>query len=197
MTPLFGEEVNDTVERLVRAVRVQCCDAKMPGLGELNAVHHRLLIANLTDHDDIWGLTKCVLQSVMPVVRIDTDFAVRNDTAVMRMHILDGVLDRDDVAVRILVTVSDHRRKSRRLTGARTTDDETQSALCHRDVFELIRQLQFLKRRNLGYDRTQHGTDAPLLHESTDAKSTDPLRCDSEVTFLCRVEFFCLAIVHD
>ena len=127
MAALLGEEIDDAVERLVGAVRVQRRDAQMPGLRELDAVLHRLAIANLADHDDVGRLAQRVLQRVVPAVGIDADLAVRHDAAAMRMHVLDRILDRDDVTAAVLVAVPDHRRERRRLARARAADDEAQA----------------------------------------------------------------------
>src|SRR5690606_34393076 len=107
MTPLLREKVDDAIERLVRAVRVQRGDAEVARLGELNAVLHRLAVANLADHDDVRGLAQRVLERIVPAVRVDADLAVRHDAAAVRMHVLYRVLDRDDVAAAVLVTVAD------------------------------------------------------------------------------------------
>ena len=97
---------------------------RWPGLRELDRVLHRLLIADLADHDDVGRLAQRVLQRVVPVVGVDADLAVRDDAAAVRVDVLDGILDRDDVAAAVLVAIADHRRERRRLTGARAADDE-------------------------------------------------------------------------
>ena len=136
LAPLFGEEVDDAVQRLVGAVGVQRREAQMTGLGELNAVLHRFLVANLTDQNDIRCLAQRVLQRRVPGFRIHADFALRDDTTLMRVHVLDRILDRNDMAARVFIAMTDHRRERGRLTGTRTANDDTQTALVHHDVFQ-------------------------------------------------------------
>ena len=133
----------------------------------------------------------------VPRFRIHPDFALRNDAAFVRMDVFDGILDRDDMAARIFVAMADHCGECRRLTGAGATDDDAKTALVHHDVFQDRRQVETVQRRNLGGDRSQYRTDHALLNEGTDAEASYALRRDSEITFLGRVEFLDLFVVHD
>ena len=58
-----------------------------------------------------------------------------------RVHVLDRVLDRDDVAGRGAVAVVDHRRQRGRLARAGAADDQHQPALGHHDVLQHFGQL--------------------------------------------------------
>ena len=104
--------------------------AQVASFGELNAVLHRFAISNLANQDDVRRLAQSVLQRVVPALRIDTDLALRNDAALVRMDVLDRILDRNDVAAGIFVAVSDHCRQRRRLTRARTADDDDDDRAC-------------------------------------------------------------------
>ena len=46
------------------------------------------------------------------------------DAVLVRVHVLDRVLDGDDVAVRVLVAVADHRRERGRLARAGAADED-------------------------------------------------------------------------
>src|SRR5690606_18215087 len=104
------------------------------------------------------------------------DFAVAHDTSAMRMDVFNRVFDRNDVTAAILIAIADHRRERRGFTRARTADDEAQTALRHRNIFELIRQLEILEARNLRDDRTNDGADVSLSDERAHAKTADALR---------------------
>ena len=130
-------------------------------------------------------------------LRIDADFALRDDAALVRVHVLDRILDRNDVATRVLITVADHGRQRGRLTRTGTADDDAQTALVHDDVFQDRWQLEIFERRDLGRDRSQNSADHALLDECADAEAADALRRDREVAFLGRVEFLDLLVVHD
>ena len=109
LAPLVREEVDDAIERLVGAVRVQRRQHQVSGLGELNAVLHRLAVADLTDQDDIGRLAQGVLQRGVPGIGVHADLAMRDDAALVLVDVLDRILDRYDVAARLLVAVADHR----------------------------------------------------------------------------------------
>ena len=106
---LFGEEVNDAVERLVGAVRMQGCHAQVAGLGECNGVVHGLTITNLADQNDIGRLTQGVAQRGVPRIGIHAHFALRDDAVLVFMHEFNRVFDGDDVPVSVLIAVANHR----------------------------------------------------------------------------------------
>jgi hypothetical protein len=69
LAPLFGEEVDDAVQRLVGAVGVQRGHAQVAGLGEGHRVLHRLAVADLAHQDDVGRLAQRVLQRRFPACR--------------------------------------------------------------------------------------------------------------------------------
>jgi hypothetical protein len=131
----FREEVNYAIECLVGAVGMQRGQAKVAGFGKLDTVFHGFLVTNLADQNDIWRLAQRVLERHMPGISIHANLPLRNDTPFVRVDVFDRILDRNDMATRIFVTVPDHCRERRRLTGTRATDYDTKAALVHDDVF--------------------------------------------------------------
>jgi len=97
LAALLTEEIDDAVECLVRAVGMQRGQHQVAGFGELNAVFHRLAITDLADQDHVGRLAQRVLERRVPGVGIQADFALGDDAAAVRMHVLDRILDRDDV----------------------------------------------------------------------------------------------------
>ncbi len=176
---------------------MQSGKAQVSCLRELDRILHGIAVADLADQDDVRCLAQRVLECVVPGLRIDANFALGNHAALVRMHVLDRVLDGHDVAARVLVAVADHRGERRRLTRAGAADDDHDAALVHDDVLEDGRQLQILERRDLRRNRTQHGAHVALLDKRTDAETADALRRDREVTLLGRVELLDLFVVHD
>ena len=194
LATLFGEEVDDAIERLVGAVGVQGRQHQVAGFGELNAVLHRVAIADFADQDHVGRLAQRVLQRHVPALRVDADFAMRDDAALVVVHVLDRIFDGDDVAAGLFVAVVQHRGERGRLTRTRAADDDDQAALGHDDIFQNRRQLHFFERRDLRVDRTHHAADQALLHERADAETADADRRDGEVTFLGRVELACVCL---
>ena len=63
-------------------------------------------------------LAEDLLQRLMEAVRVDSDFALADDRFLVRVDVLDRVLDGDDVGVARLVEEVDHRGQRGRLAGA-------------------------------------------------------------------------------
>ena len=105
------------------------------------------------------------LQRDLPALGVDADFALRDDAVPVLVDELDRVLDRDDVAVAVLVAVAEQRRHRRRLAGARRADEHHDAALGHDDVLQHRRQAEVVELRDVGGDRAQHHADAALLDE--------------------------------
>ena len=89
LAPLFREEVDDAVQRLVGVVGVQRGQTQMAGFGEGDGVIHRFAFANFADQDDVGRLPQRVLQRHAPAVGVGADLALGDD-AVRCSHELIG-----------------------------------------------------------------------------------------------------------
>ena len=123
-----------------------------------------------------------------PRIGVDADLALRDQAVLVRVHVLDRVLDGDDVAVGVLVAVADHRRERGGLARARAADEEHQAALGHDHVLQHRRQLQVVEARDRGGDHAQHHADLALLDEALTRKRPMPAGADGEVALLLRLE---------
>src|SRR5436190_5355026 len=197
LAALLGEEVDDAVQGLVGAVRVQRRKAQVPGLGEGDRVIHRFAVADLADQDDVGRLAQGVLERGLPVHGVDADFALGDEAALVRVGELDRVLDGDDVAVGVLVAVADHRRERGGFARTRGPHHDHQAALGHDHVLQHGREAEVLDPGYGGGDHPQHDTDVRLLDEGVDAEPPYACRIDREVALLGRFELGSLPDVHD
>ena len=92
------EEVDDAVDRLGRAHRVQRREHEVTGLGGRQRGPHRLGVAHLTDEDDVGVLAQHALERAEEVVGVRADLALVDDRLLVGVEDLDRVLDRHDVA---------------------------------------------------------------------------------------------------
>src|SRR5687767_7424491 len=157
---------------------------------------HHLAVADLADQNHVGRLAQGVLERRLPGVGVDAHLALGDEAVLVRVHVLDRVLDGDDVAVGVLVAVADHRRERGRFARAGAADEDHQAALGHRHVLQHRRQLQVVEVRDGGGDHAQHHADAAHLHEGVDAEAADAGRVDREVAFLLRLELRRLLVVH-
>jgi hypothetical protein len=126
-----------------------------------------------------------------------SDLAMRDHAALVLVHVLHGIFDRDNVTARLLVAVADHRGERRRFAGARPADQDHETALRQHDLLEDRRQIELFERGDLRIDQADHAAGVALLHEGVHAEAADAGRRDREIAFLGGVEFLGLAIVHD
>ena len=127
----------------------------------------------------------------------DADLAVRDDAAAVLVHVFYRVLDGDNVAACLLVTIAHHRSQRRGLARAGRANHDAEAALGHHDVLQDRRQLELFDGRNRRVDLADHATRHALLHKRAHAEAADAGRGDREVCLLAGVELARLAIVHD
>ena len=133
----------------------------------------------------------------MPRIGVHPHLAVGDDAALVLMHVLDRILDRHDVAARLLVAVADHRRERGGFARTRGPHHDHQAALGHDHVLQYVREPEVLDPGNGGGDHPQHDTDVRLLDERIDAEPPYARGVDREVAFLARFELGSLPVVHD
>ena len=160
------EEVDDAVDRVGRADRVQRREHEVAGLGRGERGLHRLDVAHLTDEDDVGVLAQHPLQRGVEVGGVGADLALVDDRALVGVQDLDRVLDRDDVPVVVVVDEVDHRAERRRLARTGRSGDEDEAALVIGELADDGRQPERLERRDVALHAAQHETDrAALAHD--------------------------------
>src|SRR5205823_4179325 len=104
------------------------------------------------------------------------------DQALLRiMQKFDRILDREDVAVFVLVDVVDHRRERRRLARSRWPGDQNQSARTFSKRRKRLRRAEILEREHLRRNRPKRRSGAALLVEGVDAKAGQVRNGEAEV----------------
>ncbi len=109
------EDVDDPVDRLCCVIGVQGREDQMPGLGDGQGRRDGLQVAHLADLDDVGILAKRRPQRAGEIVRVGPDFALDDHRAVVTVHVLDRILDRDDVDGTSPIDLVEHGRHGRRL----------------------------------------------------------------------------------
>ena len=96
---LVGEGVDDPVDGLRRAGGVQRGQDQLPGLRRRDRQLHRLEVAHLPDEDDVRVLAQGRPQRRGERSGAAADLALVDEAVQVRVHVLDRVLDGDDVLV--------------------------------------------------------------------------------------------------
>ncbi len=123
-----GEDVDDAVDRLRRRVGVQGGEGQVAGLGDAQRRLDRLQVAHLADQHDVRVLAQHRAQGVGEAVGVGAELALVDDALLVRVQVLDRVLDGDDVLVTLAVDLVEHRRQRRRLARAGRAGDQDQPA---------------------------------------------------------------------
>ncbi len=150
------EEADHAVHGLVGVVRVQRGEAEVAGqrVGERHA--HRLQVADLADQDAVGSLAHGVAQRVVEAARVVAHLALVEERFLGREHVLDRVLDGEDVPGGDRIAVVEHRGERRRLARAGGAHHEDQAALLHHERGEHGRQAQVDDLRDVGGDEADH-----------------------------------------
>ena len=170
---LGGEDVDDPVDRAGRALRVQRAEHEVAGLGGGERGADRLEVAHLADEDHVGVLAERGAERLAEAGRVDADLALVDDAALVPVHELDRILDREDVVGAVAVDLVDHRGERRRLTGAGRAGDEDEAARLHRELGERGRQAELLERLQLLGDDAEGGAERLALEVDVDAEARE------------------------
>ena len=101
---------------------------RWPVSAAVSAVADRLEVAHLADEDHVGVLAQGARSASPKLGRVGADLALVDDAALVAVHELDRVLDREDVVGAVAVDLVDHRGERRRLARAGRARDEHEAA---------------------------------------------------------------------
>jgi hypothetical protein len=113
------------------------------------------MVAHLAEEDHVGVLAESGAESAREVGRVDTDLALVNDAALVPVHELDRVLDREDVLGALAVDLVDQRGKGGRLTRAGRARHEHEAAGLVGERVEARRDPELLERLDLGRNQAE------------------------------------------
>src|SRR5665213_3730928 len=103
----------------------------MASFGVRDGVLSGLLIADFTDHDDVWRGTHRVAQRIAEGPGVYAHLALIHQRLAVWKEEFDWILDREDMTARVGRAVADHRRERGALARTRCSHDQNQSTLEH------------------------------------------------------------------
>ena len=157
------EQRDDLADHPVGGTRVHGRQHQMAGLG---GTQHRIggiAVAHLAHHDHVRALAQRLAQPVREAGRVDPDLALGNHAARPAQHVLDGLLDRDDVRRRLALLHDVAQRGEQRggLAGAgRASDDHQALAAFQQQPGQEWRQPGVLQGQRIARDAAHHQPQA-------------------------------------
>ena len=164
----------------------------MARLGGGERGRDRLEVAHLAEEDHVGVLAQRRAQRLAEARRVRADLALRDDAALVPVHELDRVLDREDVVRLLAVDLVDHRRERRRLAGAGRPGDEDEAARPHRELAQRRRQPELLERPKLLRNVPERGRERIALEVDVHAKAREAGNAVREVELPVHLELLLL-----
>ena len=183
-----GEDVDDPVDRLGGVVGVQGGEHQVAGLGHGEGDLDRLDVTHLTDQENVGVLPQGRAECPVERGAVKPDLPLADGRQLVVMHILDRVLNREDVACTRLVDAVDDGSQRGRLSRAGRPGDQNESAGQIGQPFGHWRQVEFAEARNPGRDHPERQGCLASLGEgaATEAGPVQPR--EGEVDVLLDVE---------
>ena len=158
------EHVDDSVDRLRGVVGVQGREDEVTGLGQGERELDGLEVAHLTDEEDVGVLAEGGAQCPLEGRAVEADLPLVDGGEVVLVHVLDGILDGEDVQRACLVDPSDDGGEGGRLSGAGRAGQQHEAAGESGQPFGDRRQSQLLEARDLRGDHPERQRQfAPLV----------------------------------
>jgi hypothetical protein len=155
-----------------------------------------LEVSHFTDEDYVGVLAQDGLQRVLERLRVGEHLALIDETALVLVHELDGVLDRHDVLTALGIDLVDHGRERGGLAGAGGARDEDEALRTLRHLLDDRRQIQLAERPDLDGDDADGGGHRSALPVHVAAEAGQPLDAEGEVELVLFLELLLLPLVE-
>jgi hypothetical protein len=157
----------------------------------------RVEVAHLADEHDVRVLTKDVTKSALERRGVGADLALVHHRHLVRMEVLDRVLDGEDVDALLAVDLVDDRRERGALSRAGRAGDEDEAVRLVRDVGDDGGQTELVVRQDLEGNGSNRGGDGAALEIDVPAEAREVLHAEREVELAVLFERDLLLLRHD
>ena len=165
------EDVDDAVDRLRRALRVQRGEDEVAGLGRGQRGRDRLEVAHLADEDHVRVLAQRGLEGEREGLGVGAELALVDDALLCEWRNSIGSSTVMMCSSRVLVDRVDHRRERGGLAGAGRARDEDEAARLLDEVVRRGRQAEVVDRLDRRRDQAERGADRGALEVGVDAEA--------------------------
>ena len=164
------KHAHDTVDGLAGVDGVQRGQNQMAGFGGRHADLHGFAVAHFADQNHFRRLAQRGAKAAGKRVEVDSQLPLVERGLLLRVHILDRILKRDDVDGFVFVDFVEQGGQGRRLAGARRAGHEDKSGFFLRHILEYVRHAQVLHGRDLRVQLSQDNGVIGALREDVDAE---------------------------
>ena len=185
---LGREHVHHPIDRLSRVVRMQGGEHQVAGFRDRDRRRYGLEVAHLADQEHVGCLAQGGSQGVGEGGDIGADLALLDDTALVPVDVLDGILDGDHVTGPGGNDVVDHRRQGGGLPGAGRSCYQDQALAETGQAANDRRHAELVEVRDLVRNQAQGQADGAALFEGIDPKARLPSPVEGEVEVALRLE---------
>ena len=165
--------MDDAVDGVGGADRVQRGKDQMAGLGRGDGDADRLQVAHLADEDDVGVLAQGGAQRVGVALGVAADLALVDDGFLGVVEGLDGVLQRDDVVGVGLVDDVDERGQRGAFAAAGGAGDQHEAALFVHHLDDAVGDAQLLRLGNVQIEDAGDQRRGVALAKDVDAEAPD------------------------
>lgn len=149
------ECVDDTGDGLIGTAGMECGEDKVTRLGEFERHFDFFHVTHLSEEDNLWILTHRPDEGGVVIRDVSSDLFLFDDGLLVRMDVLDRVLDGDDMLGIILINLIDHRRECGGLTRSGRSGDEDETLSRLGDILVDEWETEILDRWNLLGEETE------------------------------------------
>ena len=176
---------------------MECRDDEVSRLSEGKDRRYRLLITHFSDHDDIRILSHSIADCLFERRNMFSDLFLMDETLIISQNIFDRILDHDDVPMRILIQVIDHRDDTRGLSTSCTTRDEYESSILIQELQDIFFESDGFCSWEIFLDRSHRDSDPIHIFRDIRTESSALILIDEIHSFFFRIDsFLCDTMIH-
>ena len=161
----LGKEVENTSDGRGRRRSVDGSEHEVAGLGGMDGGHEGFAVAHFADEHHVGVFADGVFHADFEVDHVHPDFALVDEGLGLGEHEFDGIFEREDVFVVVVVDPIEHRGDGRALTGAGDAGQQNHPLVELAKIDHRRWQVQSLEVGNPIADATCDQTNVPQLLE--------------------------------
>ena len=188
------ERVDDSVDGLVGGVCVERREDEVPRLRDGQRRRDRLEIPHFADQNHVRILAQHVFERRGERRGVRVHLALMDDALLVVMHVLDRILDRDDVTRASGVDQVDHGRERGGFAAPGRPGDQHEALLLRREIADDLREPELVARKNLVRDLSYGHRGHAALEKHVGAEAAQAGNAEGEIQFLGGLEALALLV---